>query len=52
VQRRSNHNKAVCGLANKLARICYAVLRDHAASGNPQPRPNKKLECTAFAIAA
>jgi transposase len=28
VQQRSNHNKAACALANKLARICYAVLRD------------------------
>ena len=24
---RSNHNKAACALANKLARICYAILR-------------------------
>jgi transposase len=31
VQSRSNHNKATCALANKLARICYATLRDHAA---------------------
>lgn len=52
VQQRSNHNKAACALANKLARICYAVLRDHAAYGTPQPRPNKKFERTAFAIAA
>ncbi|NMG68241.1 IS110 family transposase, partial [Azoarcus indigens] len=52
VQRRTNHNKAACALANKLARICYAVLRDHAAYGNPQPRPDKKLQRTAFAIAA
>ena len=29
VQGRSNHNKATCALANKLARICYATLRDH-----------------------
>jgi transposase len=28
VQARSNHNKAACALANKLARICYAALRD------------------------
>ena len=26
VQARTNHNKAACALANKLARICYAVL--------------------------
>lgn len=30
VQGRSSHNKATCALANKLARICYATLRDHA----------------------
>ncbi|MCH7342541.1 transposase [Pelomonas sp. CA6] len=30
VQARSNPNKATCALANKLARICYATLRDHA----------------------
>ncbi|WP_281275395.1 hypothetical protein [Azoarcus indigens] len=30
----------------------HAVLRDHAAYGNPRPRPDKKLERTAFAIAA
>ncbi|WP_417451745.1 hypothetical protein [Hydrogenophaga defluvii] len=30
VQGRSNHNKATCALANKLARICFATLRDHA----------------------
>ena len=28
VQGRSNHNKATCAPANKLARICYATLRD------------------------
>ncbi len=28
VQARTHRNKAVCALANKLARICYAVLRD------------------------
>jgi transposase len=28
LQARSNHNKATCALANKLARICYATLRD------------------------
>lgn len=31
VQARSNYNKATCALANKLARICYATPRDHAA---------------------
>ena len=52
LQRRSNHNKATCALANKLARICYATLRDEQAYGRPAPRPNKKIERTAFAIAA
>ena len=28
LQARANHNKAACALANKLARICYATLRD------------------------
>ena len=28
VQSRSNHNKATCALANTVARICYATLRD------------------------
>lgn len=29
VHQRTNHNKATCALANKLARICYATLRSH-----------------------
>jgi hypothetical protein len=52
LQRRSNHNKATCALANKLARICYEALRDEQDYGRPAPRPNKKIERTAFAIAA
>ena len=28
VQAPAHHNKAACALANKMARICYAVLRD------------------------
>ena len=51
VQGRTNHNKAACALANKLARICYATLRDATSYGEPVVRPNKKLERTAFAIA-
>ena len=47
VQRRSNHNKATCALANKLARICYATLRDHEPYGTA--RLNKKFAHTAFA---
>ena len=30
-----NHNKATCALTNKLARICYATLRDKAPYGEP-----------------
>jgi transposase len=52
VQARSNHNKATCALANKLARICYATLRDASPYGQPAPRQIKKIERTAFAIAA
>lgn len=52
IEARSNHNKAACALANKLARICYACLRDGRPFGAPMLRPNKKLERTAFAIAA
>jgi len=30
VRGRSSHDKAACVLANKIARICHATLRDHA----------------------
>ena len=50
VQRRSNHNKATCALANKLARICYATLRDHEPYGSV--RLNRKLARTAVALPA
>ncbi len=50
VQRRSNHNKATCALANKLARICYATLRDHEPYGSV--RLNKKLARTSVALPA
>ena len=52
VQARTNHNKAACALANKMARICYATLRDAAPYGQPAPRQQRKIERTAFAIAA
>lgn len=48
LQQRSNHNKATCALANKLARIAYACLRDHAAYAEPA-RMNKKIERQTFA---
>lgn len=39
VQGRAHHNRATCALANKMARICYAVLRDHAGyAGVPVQR--------------
>jgi transposase len=41
VQDRSNHNKACCALANKLARIAYACLRDQAAYD--EAKPNSRL---------
>jgi transposase len=49
VQARTNHNKATCALANKLARICYACLRDHAPYGEPA-RLNKKIERLSFEL--
>ena len=51
LQRRSNHNKATCALANKLARICFAVLRDRTAFGQRVVRLTKKLNRQAFVIA-
>lgn len=50
VQHRSNHNKATCALANKLARICFATLRDHQPYG--VARLNQKLDRTAFPMPA
>ena len=50
VQGRSNHNKATCALANKLARICYATLRDGEPYG--AARLQKKVARTAFALPA
>jgi transposase len=48
IQQRSNHNKAVCALAKKLARICYAVLRDHEPYG--VARLSHKLQQATFAM--
>lgn len=50
VQGRTNHNKAACALANKLARICYATLRDHSAYSQTQAS-NRKMNRQAFAVA-
>ena len=52
LQARSNHNKATCALANKLARICYASLRDATPYGQPAPRQIEKLQRTSFEMPA
>lgn len=49
VQARTNHNKATCAVANKLARICYATLRDGEPYGTPGLA--HKLNRSGFAIA-
>jgi transposase len=50
VQGRSNHNKAACALANKLARICYATLRDQQPFD--QARLTRNLHRPAFPLPA
>ena len=52
VQGRTNHNKAACALANKMARICYATLRDGVSYGEAGVRLQAKLTQTAYAVAA
>jgi hypothetical protein len=47
VKSRSHPNKAVCALANKLARICYAVLRDQVPYHGSRSRPRRKNELPA-----
>ena len=52
LQARSNHNKSACALANKMARICYAVLRDQTAFGQPAvTRLSKKMRRQSFELA-
>jgi transposase len=51
VQQRSNHNKATCALANKLARICYATLRDKKPFGESDVLSHK-INRQAFAMPA
>ena len=51
VQGRANHNKAACALANKLARICYATLRDHQAFDEAATL-NRKTARQSFAMPA
>jgi hypothetical protein len=50
VPSRSNHNKATCAPANRLARICHATLRDGEPYG--VARLQKKVARTAFALPA
>ena len=52
VQGRSNHNKAACALANKLARICYATLRDKEPFDEGTVRLGKKIGRQAFVMPA
>ena len=53
VQGRTNHNKAACALANKLARICFAVLKQHEPYASLTRREeNKKRTRTTYAVAA
>ena len=46
IKARGNRNKAVCALTNKMARICYATLRDHEPYG--AARLERKIQHTAF----
>ena len=52
VQGRTNHNKAACALANKIARICYATLRDAVPYGQPKTPLSRKIQRTAFLLPA
>lgn len=52
VQARGNHNKAACALANKLARICYATLRDKEPFNEANLRLNKKMNRESFVMPA
>ncbi len=52
VQSRSNHNKAACALANKMARICYATLRDKEPFAERTERLSKKITRQAFVMPA
>lgn len=52
VHERSNHNKAACALATKMARICHSTLRDSVPYADPVRRLNTKLDRTSFEIAA
>lgn len=49
LQHRTNHNKAACALATKMAHIAYACPRDHVPYGEPV-RLNKKIDRQSFAM--
>ena len=49
VQNRSNHNKAAYALANKMARICYATLRDRQPYDEPA-RLTRKMGRQSFVM--
>lgn len=51
VQGRTNHNKAACALANKMARICYATLRDKEPFGESK-RLARKINRESFVMPA
>jgi hypothetical protein len=52
VQARTNHNKATCALANKLARICYTTLRDGTGFDEPAALARRKAQRQSFALPA
>lgn len=52
VQGRTNHNKAACALANKLARICYATLRDGEIYGGDVRTMRRKLSAPTYPMPA
>ena len=49
---RRHSNVVACALANKLARICYATLRDKVAFDEPTVRLGKKISRESFAMPA
>jgi transposase len=51
VQSRTNHNKAACALANKMARICYAALTDKEPFGEGN-RLTRKINRESFVMPA
>jgi transposase len=50
LEARSNRNKAVCALANKMARLCFATLRDHEPYA--AAKLNRKLARVTYSCAS